>query len=241
MHPWLILGLLCASFAVSNAQEGGNGDGQPYALDFHEFKTGRQWTRLTKMQFADTAGPAHRTLVLVTYSVVQGYDGKAEPERIVIEVSYSRTPNDNNPFRIVMNKNGMFEKFLLKRGQDWIDWDKANGQTKTSVFILHDALLDYAFLTLPLKWENSVEEFTTNRWQKVIVAKVVRADALMVTCIIKKQKEFLPADELPQSGDPIEDVINLTFAKGEPWATSATDVMYDNFNLSMPPAKAKEP
>lgn len=237
MHSRFILGLFCLASAVCCAQEGGE---KSYALDFREFKTGRQWTRLTMMELAKKAGPAHRTPVLVTYSVVQGYDGKVEPERIVIEISYARSHTGNNPFRVVMNKKGMFEKFLLKREEDWIDWGKANSETKATVYILHDALLDYAFLTLPLKWENSIEEFTTNRWEKVLVAKLVRGEALQVTCIIKRQKEFLPADELPQSGDPISDVITLTFTKGEPWATSATDFSYDNFNLAMPPSKVKE-
>lgn len=221
------------------------GSEKPFALDVSEFQVGKKWDRMSVFE-QKVAGPFTASPVLVHYMVVEGYSEKGPNERIVVEVDNPRILGGNSPFRIVMGKNGLFRALLVKRGETWIEWDKANteNQEYPQIFILHHVLMHYLFLPFPINWESAIDEVTTDQHRKAIIVKAVRGDELTVTCAVRLQQgEAENADppiKKPEHGQAVNEVITAKFRKGEPWAISLESTWGPQCNLSMGVEQAKK-
>ena len=103
------------------------------------FQKGKTWRRITSVRQNVDAMVPRTGKVIVDYSVVEGYvDGECATEQVIIEVKSDdrRIPKDNNPFRLVLDRNGRYKCIMFRRGDIWHEYGKVQQPKEPAVVIV---------------------------------------------------------------------------------------------------------
>ncbi len=211
------------------------------AVSARLFVEGKSWFRV--IDIYDIFVPRSYKSVTVSYKVVKGYsEWLQNPDEIVIEVDNPAIDKGmpNNPYRVVLSPKGTFLGYRLFRKGKWLDWKMRRGEKYEKRLQLEiNTLLHfyYCFFPLPILWKESSFQLDNFGGPPSEITTKVENNTLRVYCR-KFLYQMMQIDsnkwKLDKNNKVHDDEIQITFKKGEPWATSIKTRKFMNLNFRTP-------